>query len=98
MIQRAKSTDLLNRHSLNIFLKAVNDGDELSIPNAKRLNPTFCRTENEAWEISKVFYDINEVTYIGIRRNGYSLMQRVNLIDDPVRIVYLPSGLLRKPG
>ena len=77
-------------------MKAVNDGDELSIPNAKRLNPTFCRTENEAWQISIIFYDINEVTYIGIRRNGYSLMQRANLIDVLVRIVYLCPGLLRR--
>jgi len=75
MIQWAESTALLNGHSLDIFLKAVNDGDELSIPSAKRLNPTFCSTEDEAWEISKIFYDINEVTYIGICRNGYALMQ-----------------------
>jgi len=96
MIRRAKTTDLLHSHSLNILLKAVNDGDELSIPSAKKLNLTFCSTENEAWEISKIFYDIKEVTYIGIRRNGYSLVQRANLIEVPVRIVYLPSGLLRR--
>jgi len=96
MIRRAKTTDLLHSHSLNILLKAVNDGDELSIPSAKKLNLTFCSTENEAWEISKIFYDIKEVTYIGIRRNGYSLVQRANLIDVPMRFGYLPSGLLRR--